>query len=134
LVSPVTGGNLTSGLTVGVPYVIVSLGSTTTAQWVTAGVPIGATPAVGLSFIAAATSVAGGGAVKAVGKSGIESIEVCGDPNLSINPSSATTSLGNSSGSYMILQCLNSSGTVTAPAAGSVVGLSFYMNNTAQGV
>lgn len=131
-VSPLTGSNLTSGLTVGVPYVITSLGSTTAAQWVTAGLPLGTEAAVGAAFIAAATSIAGGGAVKAVGVSGIDHIEVVGDSNLTIN-SKAGIIAGQTSGSYLVLQCLLN-GTLTAPTNGSVIGLSFYLNNSAQGV
>jgi hypothetical protein len=122
-VAPLSGTPITSGLTVGVPYVIVSLGSTTTAQWQTAGFPANVTPSVGASFIAAATSVAGGGSVEAVLVSGIDHIEVVGDPRTTL------TSNQPGKGGYMILKCL-SAGSVTAPADGSVIGLDFQMSNS----
>lgn len=122
-VAPLSGTPITSGLTIGVPYVIVSLGASTTAQWQTAGVPSNVTPAVGLSFIAAATSVAGGGSVEAVLVSGIDHIEVVGDPRQSL------TSNQPGQGGYMILKCL-AAGVATAPADGSVIGLDFQMSNS----
>ena len=122
-VAPLSGSPITSGLTVGVPYVIVSLGASTTAQWQAAGVPSNVTPSVGLSFIAAATSVAGGGSVEAVLVSGIDHIEVVGDPRQSL------TSNQPGKGGYMILKCL-AAGSVTAPADGSVIGLDFQMSNS----
>lgn len=131
-VSPVTGSQLTSGLTVGVPYIITTLGASTLAQWQTAGLPVGITPAVGVAFIAAATSIAGGGGVKLAGASNVSNIEVVGDANLSIN-SAAPIILGQNSGSYIILQCMKN-GVLSTPANGSVIGLSFYLNNSAQGV
>lgn len=121
--SPLTGSPISSGLTVGVPYVIVSLGASTAAQWQAAGVPSNVTPNVGLSFIAAATSVAGGGTVEAVGVSGIDHIEVVGDPRQSL------TSNVPGQGGYMILKCL-ASGTVTAPADQTTLGLDFQMSNS----
>lgn len=122
-VAPLSGSPISSGLTVGVPYVIVSLGASTTAQWQAAGVPSNVTPSVGLSFIAAATSVAGGGSVEAVLVSGIDHIEVVGDPRQSL------TSNQPGQGGYMILKCL-SAGSVTAPTDGSVIGLDFQMSNS----
>ena len=129
-VMPVTGSNLNSGLTIGKPYVIVALGSTI-AQWQAAGLPANINPAVGVSFIAKATSLSGSGFVKAVNPSGIDSIEVIGDSNL-MNSNGAYV-LGAGNGMQIILACtLN--GVITAPADGTVLGLSFYMNNSAQGV
>ena len=96
-----------SSLTIGAPYVITSVGTTTTAQWVAVGVPVGITPAVGVSFIASATSGSGTGTVQAPAASGISDVEVVGQANGSIT-SSAATVLGVSSGAYIILQCLAS--------------------------
>lgn len=127
-VSPLSGTPLTSGLTVGVPYVITSLGASTLAQWRTAGVPVGITPAVGVAFFAAATSVAGGGAVQLSTSSGIDSIEEIGNTNLTIQ-SSAKNIAGVSSGSYVTLQCLKS-GVLQAPTDGSVISLKFYFSNS----
>jgi len=109
-VAPVTGGNLTS-TTRGVPYVIVSLGTTTAAQWAAAGVPVGLTAAVGMSFFAIATgSIGGTGAVKLSGSSGISSVEVLGDPNLSI----ANASIAANAGAYVAVQFMAPSFTGSA--------------------
>jgi len=130
-VSPLTGSNLTS-TTAGDVYVITALGTTTAAQWAAAGVPNGQTAAVGMAFVAIATGAIGGtGSVKLSGVSGIQAFEVIGDANQSI---SAVNTPG--IGAYMIIQCLgatNSSTTTpvaTAPAAGTVIGLSFIMSNS----
>lgn len=131
IASPTTGVPMTTGLTVGVPFIIVSLGSTTTAQWQTAGLASTVTPAVGASFIAAATSVAGGGSVIAAGTSGIETLELIGDPNLmnSSNPSILSGSVG----MQFIFQCLTG-GVLATPVNGTVISLMFELNDSAQGV
>lgn len=102
-------------------------------NWQQVGLPKGVVPAIGASFIATATgsSVGGGstGLVEAPGVSGIDSIEVIGDPNQSIGP----IPMGGSPnpGAWFLLQCL-ASGVVAAPAANSVVGLSFYLEQATQ--
>ncbi len=110
---PVTGGSLNvndgSALTIGVPYQIVTLGTTTTAQWVALGVPIGVDPAVGLVFMATLTGVGGGtGTVKALGVPGINEIVLAGDPTYSLKNS------GPGAG-YLLFKCLAAGGTVAAP-------------------
>jgi hypothetical protein len=122
--SPLTGSALTS-TTSGKAYVITSLGTTTTAQWVAAGLPIGQVPSVGGAFIATAGGAIGGtGTVEVPGVSGLGNIEVVGDPLQAV----AATG-----GSVLILQCLaptSSSVTTpvaTAPADNSVIGLRFVM-------
>lgn len=132
-VSPLSGSTITSGMTKGVPYVIVSLGSSTLAQWQTAGLEVGIVPAVGVAFIAAATSIAGGGAVQAsaTAGSGITNIEVLG--NSALTNSNGGVVIGAGIGMQLILQCF-ASGTRTAPANNSVVGMNFYMNDSESGV
>jgi hypothetical protein len=109
VLAPNTGGTINistgSSLTLGACYVITAVGSTTTAQWQAVGVPVGIVPAVGVSFIAIATSGSGTGTVKAPGTSGLTKIEIAGSPNSTII-SQAATVLGFSSGAYMILQAL----------------------------
>lgn len=131
-VSPLSGSPLlvaSAGLTAGIAYVIVSLGTTTTAAWHALGVPIGVAPAVGVSFIAAATSALGTGAVEitAAAGTGICSIETVGDPNLSIAPNPL---VNQGFGAQMILQCRDYAGAIAAPAAGSVISLNFYINDS----
>ena len=129
-VSPLSGSSLAvnaTALTVGAMYVITSLGTSTAADWLALGVPAGITPAVGVAFVALLQgSGAGSGSVQAPATAGsaISSIEVCGDPN--------TTIIGAANG-WMFLQCLaaTSSGVTTkiptAPANGSVIGLTFNL-------
>lgn len=128
-VSPVSGTPLTS-TTSGLAYTIVSLGTTTLAQWQTAGLPPGITPAVGASFIAKATGAIGGtGAVEvpAAAGSGIDHIETVGDPNTTIGP----IPMGGSPnvGGFIVLACENANA-LTAPANGTVIGLTFYLNQS----
>lgn len=139
LVSPLSGSNIAvdasdAALTAGIPYVITVVGTTTIADWITLGVPVGVVPAVGVSFVAKATGAgAGNGQVQLakVTGSGLTSIEVVGDPNQSVAP----TGVGAIMGSSFILQCLaatNSSTTTlkpTAPADGTIIALQFMMSN-----
>lgn len=124
-VSPVSGTPLTS-TTATDPYVIVSLGTATAAQWTAAGVPAGVTPAVGVAFVAKATGTIGGSAaVEAPITSGISSIEVIGDPNTTL----ALTNSGVNGGGIIIMQTLLDA--VLTPAAdGTVIGLNFYLSNS----
>ena len=132
MVSPVSGNALlvaSAGLTVGVPYVIVSLGTSTVAAWHGLGVSPGITPAVGVAFIAAATSAVGTGAVEITAALGmnIASIETVGDPNGSVNPD-PTAQQG--FGAQFILQCRDYQGALAAPANGGVISLQFLLSNS----
>ena len=137
-VAPVSGTPILvagAGVSVGTAYVIVSLGTTTQSGWQSLGLPAGIQAAVGVSFIANVTGTAAGtGAVEAIaaGYSGIDHIEVIGDPNL-MNNSLGATVLGQGLGMTIILACLKDT-VLTAPAAGTVIGMNFYMNDSAQGV
>lgn len=129
-VSPLNGSSSNS-VTNHQVYVIVSLGTTTLAQWQAKGLSPGLTPAVGQSFVATATGAIGGtGAIQQASVSGITSIEVVGDPNQSISNSSIAAN----GGAYLLIQFLaatSSSVTTlipTAPADNSVVGLSINMD------
>ena len=129
-VSPVSGSpiTITAGLTLGVAYTIVSLGTSTAADWLAVGLKPGVTPAIGASFIATATGAgAGTGAVESTVASGIDHIEVVGDPNTTLGP----VPVGGSPnvGGWIYLACyLNS--TLTAPADGTTIGLTFYLNQS----
>lgn len=136
--SPVSGSPISiSGsavMTVGAPYVIVSMGTTTQAQWVAAGVPSNVTAAVGVSFIAAITGGGTGtGVVEAPSAtgSGIDHIEILGDPNMMA--SNGSWALGAGKGMQIVCLCFKN-GVLTAPNNGTVIGMNFYMNNSAQGV
>ena len=131
-VSPVSGNALlvaSAGLTAGVPYIIVSLGTTTVTAWHTLGVSPGITPAVGVAFIAAHTSAVGTGAVEITAALGsnIASIETVGDPNLSVNPDPTALQ---GFGAQFILQCRDYQGALANPANGSVISLQFLLSNS----
>ncbi len=129
-VSPLSGTPLTS-TTLGLVYVIVSLGTTTTAQWNAAGVPAGITPAVGLAFVAKATgSIGGTGSVEvpATAGSGITNYEVQGNTDLSVNSSIAANA-----GEWVIVNAY-ASGVLTAPASGSTIGASFFLDISSVGI
>lgn len=112
--------------------------NTNLENWQSVGVPPGVVPALGVSFIAtsAGQSTGGGstGLAIAPGVSGIGSLEVIGDPNASINP----IPMGGSPnrGGWIMVQFLaptSSSVTTplpTAPAQNSVVGMSFYLEQS----
>lgn len=126
----VAGAGVVSGTT----YVITILGTTTTAGWQSLGVPIGIAPAVGLAFVATATTTAAGtGAVQVpnVNGSGIAYVEGVGDGQLSL---SATGT--NRANPYLIARFMaaTSAGVTTpiatAPANNSVVSLKFYLSNS----
>lgn len=144
--APVSGTPISisssSVLTVGAPYIITSLGSTTTAQWQAVGLAPWIQPAVGVSFLAKITGGGSGTGVveaPATTASGIDHIEVLGDSNLMNNDlayaiaGNPNGSLGNGIGMQFILGCYNQNA-LTAPADGTVIGLAFYMNDSAQGV
>lgn len=135
---PLSGTPITiatgSSLTAGHPYVITSLGTTTQANWQAVGLSSSIKAAVGVSFIASATSGSGTGTVQApaAAGAGIDHVEVVGDSNLMNNVLGATI-VGGGIGMQLILACYKNT-VLTAPAAGTVIGLNFYMNNSAQGV
>lgn len=129
-VSPVSGTPVAvTALVAGTAYIIVSLGTTTTANWHALGVGAGIAPAIGVAFIATAASGAGTGAVEATAAagSGIASIETVGDPNLSIAPDPAAAQ---GFGAQLILQCRDYAGAIAAPADGTVISLSFLLSNS----
>lgn len=127
--SPNSGTPLTS-TTIGIANTITALGTATAAQWQARGLPIGVTPAIGVSFVASSSGVIGGSAavqITAAAGSGVATIEVVGDPNQSIAPDQST---GQGYGAYLILQCRDYAGALVAPANGSVIGLQFYLSNS----
>lgn len=129
---PLASSNLTS-TTAHVSYVITSLGTTTLAQWLAAGVPAGFVPAVGLAFTAIATGAIGGtGSVGAPGVPTTQVVTVVGDPNTSINNSN----IAKNAGAIIMIQftAATAAGTTTLvaanPADGSVVGMCFRFDGS----
>lgn len=139
--SPVSGTPIAVNstlLTVGQAYIIVSVGTSTAADWVALGVPVGVTPAVGVSFIAIATGAGSGSGsveVAAATGSGVAKYDLIGDPNLSIDPIGLQyqTSVIGAWFIFRALAATNSSTTTfvaTAPANGTVIGIQLYLSNT----
>lgn len=142
IVSPNSGSSLNvdasdAALTVGKLYVIQTLGTTTAADWRALGLPAGIIPAVGASFVALVTgSGTGTGTVQlpAAAGSTINHIEMVGKPHLMLGP----TPVGGSPnvGAWVMLRTLaatNSTTTTlvnTAPAAGTVIKLALYLNQS----
>ena len=134
---PFPGGAADGLIPTGFTFAVTKY-NTNLANWQAVGLPKGVTPAVGASFVATATgsSVGGGstGTVVLAGVSGITTMEVVGDPNQSIAP----IPMGGSpnAGGWIMVQFLgatNSSTTTlvaTAPANNSVVGMSFYLEQS----
>lgn len=125
--SPETGSSVADGSFVtGTTYEIVTLGTTTWSD-----VAAGVTPAVGVAFVATSAGGAGTGTAKAVGVSGINAVELVGNPNLTLSPNPLV-----SQGGYVMVQCLaptSSSVTTqvaTDPASGSTLYLRFYLSNS----
>jgi hypothetical protein len=128
-VSPVSGTPLTS-VTQHTAYVITSLGTTTAAQFQAKGFPSNFVPSVGAAFVATATGSLGGtGTVEATSSSGIDHIEVIGDPNAT----SQSSNMYAQGGMQIVMQALLN-GTPTAPADGTTVSLSFYLSNSSVAV
>lgn len=118
--SPVSGAGIAAGsLTPGVVYQIATMGTTTQAQWETAGVPSGITAAVGVVFKCAATS-AGTGTAKVLGASGIVAVELLGSSNNMLNLAPAGGIQPNQGG-YIDFQCLGGTIVVAAGTAGDAV-------------
>jgi len=131
---PLPGGPADGTISTGFTFAVTK-DQTNLQNWQAVGLNKGVTPAVGAAFIATATgySSRGGstGLVQAPSISGLTSIEVIGDPNQTFAP----IPMGGSPnvGGYILVQFLaatNSSTTTlvpTAPAAGSIVGLTFQV-------
>lgn len=142
--SSVTPPNVTAtkidntALTIGQAYVISTLGNATAAQWATVGVPRGITPAVGVAFIAIATTAGTGNTstsrVMLPSVSATTSLELIGQVDTMI-----TTSVSSNAGQQLLFQFLaptiNTGAYVvpmvpTAPATGSVITMSLLFDGS----
>ena len=138
--SPTSGSAVAAGsLSVGTVYSIASVGTTTNAQWQTAGVPNGITPAVGVVFKCAATS-SGTGTAIAVGVSGLIGIEMVGNPTTTTYVSNTQAPGLTLSNPYVVFQTLaaTSSSTTTPvptnPANGSTISATFYFSDASDAI
>lgn len=130
--APNTGSTAINALTANATYVIATLGTSTTANWVTAGLPVGVTPAVGVAFQASGSVASlGTGTCSAPTVSSCTGVELVGSANLSLAP------IGVGAASpYIYLKCVGpTSSSVTTsiakqPANGSKVYLQLYLSNS----
>jgi hypothetical protein len=121
----------TTSLTQGNPYVITSLGTTTTAQWQTAGLPAGFTPAVGSAFIAAATaSIGGTGTVGIPAASTVLSVQIVGDPNQELANSNSAAN----GGAQIMVSFIGDADTLVTPANNTVVGMTIRLDGSSVNV
>lgn len=115
-IAPVTGSVKidNSALTPGAAYVISTLGDASLATWQGVGLPVGITPAVGVSFIATGTGGSGNTSTSRVSTpttSGIVGVEVVGTPNTML----ASSNIAQNGGAWLLLQFMGNSGTISAP-------------------
>ncbi len=102
-----------SALTAGLAYVITTLGNASLAKWQSIGVPVGVTPAVGVSFIATAVGTGSNvltSRVMVPNPSGIYGVEVVGDPNTTLS----TSNIASNGGAWLLMQFLAPTFTGTA--------------------
>ncbi len=121
-------GSATTSSVASVINVITVLGTATLAQWQTVGLPKGIVPAVGVSFVATTSAVIGGSAqtaVVAAAGAGIDHIEHQGAADLAPIPQGGSPHYGG----FLYLSCYKNT-VLTAPAAGTIIRLSFYMSQS----
>jgi hypothetical protein len=138
-IGPTSGSSIavdSTLLTVGQAYVIVSVGTSTAADWAALGLPAGVTPNVGAAFIALATGAGSGtGFVQLSSNSGIQKYQGIGDPNQTLSPLALGYSTAQS-GAWLFFQSLGSTSSGStilipaAPANGSVIGIQAYLSNS----
>lgn len=140
LITPASGTPIlvaSAGVVANTTYVITVVGTTTTAGWQSLGVPVGVTPAVGVAFVAIATTTAAGtGAVQVphVNGTGVTQIEMIGIPGTTLSTTSANgTPVASPYIMGRFIGPTNSSTTTpiaVAPRDGSIVSLVLYLGNS----
>ncbi len=133
--SPVTGAAVAAtALTPALVYQIVTMGTTTQANWVTAGLPTGVTAAVGVTFLAAATS-SGTGTAKVLGASGITAVEILSS-NINMLKNAPANGIPINEGGFIDFQCLGATDASTTtliakdPADGSKILFEVVLSNS----
>lgn len=137
--APVTGSEIgiKDTLVAGDVYQITTLGNSTLANWVTIGLPQGLTPAVGMAFVAATTTVGGSttGKVKIVGDvasthvsgSACDKIIGLGNPQLELGPVGLVRPAN--TGAWLYFGCYLAD-VLTAPATGTQIYMSLMLGNS----
>lgn len=125
---------VTAGLTIGTTYVIALVGTTTQAEWESLGLPHAVKANVGVAFVAtSAAAGTGTGVVEvpATNGSGVNKVEVIGDPNQSLTSGNGTDT--RPADPYIIVRFMAGEPAVaTQPADNSVCGMAFYLSNSSQ--
>jgi len=126
--APLSGSPVAAtALAPGSVYQIVSMGTSSQANWVTAGLPSGIVAAPGVSFKAAAVSV-GTGTASLIGSSDVHAVElISSSVNMLMNQPPGTTSA--QLGAFVDFQCLLSSA-IGDPANGSQMFLEVVLSNS----
>jgi hypothetical protein len=132
-----TGSTVAAGaFATGTLYQITTLGTTTQAQWVAAGVDPDYTAVVGTPFVATSAGV-GSGTVTAIGSSGIQQVEVARvATSMLANLTPSLKRGGLTSGASLIFRTIGAtSSSVTTPiaidpASGSAIGLKVWFRNS----
>lgn len=128
----ITGSSVAGGAFItGTLYQIITLGTTTQAQWVTAGFDADYTAAVGSVFVATGAG-AGTGTVKAIGSSGIVACEIAQRTGNLLNN---LNSISNKGSSVIVQTLAATSSSVTTliptdPANGSVLSFKLWFKDS----
>ena len=119
LESPVTGSAVTAGSFVsGTVYEIVTVGNT---DYSAVGLDAGVTAAPGVVFVASGAG-SGTGTVKAIGVAGVHTVEVLGNPALTVAPSVK--------GAIIYFQTLDATGVAADPTSGSKLYFQVWLRNS----
>lgn len=122
---PTSGVNL-NAVSVGVPYVISVLGTTTTAQWQAVGLPVGVTPALGQCFVATVTGpLTGTGRVQTGVSVAAPDVALAGDPNAMLQKSDSAVN-----GGAQFVLITRSAGAPVALTNGTKVRVNLYLSNS----
>lgn len=121
-----TSGTPLTSVSLGVPYVITSLGTTSLAQWQAKGLPAGVVPAVGVCFVATAAGALGGtGEVQTCLDVQGPEISILGNANANLQNSNSSVNGG------AILNLISrASGSPTALRNGTVVRVNMLLSNS----
>lgn len=130
-----TPATIASGLTIGLPYSITTVGDATLAKWQSVGLPVGVTPAVGVVFVATAT---GSGTtttsrvapVAATSTADAQVYNLMGDPSLTVNVSVPGNAGAAKQAGYFVFIVRSGVGVVTDPPSGAVLRLSMLLRNS----
>lgn len=122
-----------AALSVGTVYRIVTVGTSTSADWHALGLPSGLTPAVGMTFKAAATGAGtGNGTASAIGVQAAQGVSVLSDSDM-LNNQPFTQGQGGGYIDFQTVAATNSSTTTqvaTDPSNTSVMKFVILLSNS----